>query len=126
MPIVIGIIAFAGLLGGVFAASRPKPQSGWFPVTGGALPVGQRYRWSVTRAATGDPQILANALEALGLAGTLVWPGDSFPQDWASDDRAPGRTRVEATVNSDLVRSIGAFVHLGSVPDLRVWQLRRV
>lgn len=125
MPIVIGIGLLVALAFGVGAAVRPKAQSGWYPVTGGSLPLGQRYRWSASRSATGDPQVLANALESLGLEGTLVWPGDSHPVDWPADDLATGRTRVEATISGGLAPSIGPFVHLGNAPDVRVWQLRR-
>jgi hypothetical protein len=122
--VVVGIIAFAALFGGAVIASRPKAQSGWFAVTGGALPLGQRYRWSATRAATADAQVIANALEAIGLDGTLVWPGDTYPDDWASDDRNAGRMRVEGTLSGALAPSIGSFLQLNSA-DVRVWQLRR-
>jgi len=69
--------------------------SGWRS-TDGTLKPGRTYRVSYDDPGNVDAESVAKLFASIGGVGVQVWtPSDDPPSDWPSDDRGPGRFRVE-------------------------------
>jgi hypothetical protein len=78
---------------GAVAASWTRSPDNW-------MALGGRFRWSAPRLGPMSAQDIVSALTQRGLTSVTVYQ-DSFPEDWPTDDRAPGpRNRLELVQNT--------------------------
>jgi hypothetical protein len=117
------VIAMLGGFGGALVYQRVV-KSTWAQVQGAALAVPGTYRISVDAIGGATAAGIATALEGLGAVGSLYWPGDSYPTDWPTDDRAAGRCRVQTTLVPGMASTVGGYLWFPTSGRFRAWRLR--
>jgi hypothetical protein len=115
--------AVVGGFGGTLVYQRIV-RSTWAALNGTALALGGTYRISVDAVGSATGAGVATALEELGAIGAVYWPGDGYPTDWPTDDRAPGRCRVQALLPTSMVGSVGGYLYFPAGAHFRAWRLR--